>query len=65
MNFKNVCAAPAELAEQLRNLADPPESLQAELDVRSYLPRPADRDFRICFRNGKLETVRPSIWKQE
>jgi hypothetical protein len=65
VNFKNVCAAPAELAEQLRNLADPPESLQAELDVRSYLPRPADRDFRICFRNGKLETVRPSIWKQE
>ena len=65
VKFQGVSAAPAEILDQLRTLAAPPESLQAELDVKSYAPRPAERDFRIYIRNGKIETVRPSIWKQE
>ncbi len=64
VKFKSAPVAPADVVDQLRRSADPPESLQAELDIKSYSPRPEDRDFRIYIRNGKLETVRPSIWRQ-
>ncbi len=64
IKFKSANIDPAELVDQLRKLTDPPESLQAELEVKSYAPRPTDRDFRIYIRNGKIETVRPSLWKQ-
>ncbi len=64
LKFKSAAIAPADLVDQLRALAEPGESLQAELDVKSYSPHPEDRDFRIFIRNGKLETVRPSIWNQ-
>ncbi len=64
VKFRSACVAPADLVDELRKLADPPESLQAELDIKSYTPHHEDRDFRIYIRNGKLETVRPSIWSQ-
>jgi len=64
VKFRNASIAPGELVEQLKGLADPPESLQAELEVKSYRPRPAGRDFRICIRNGKVETLRPSVWRE-
>jgi hypothetical protein len=65
VKLKGANVAPAELLEQLRSLADPLESLQAELEVKSYTPRFAGRrDFRITIRNGRIETFRPSIWKE-
>ncbi len=64
IKFKSAATAPADLVDQLRKLADPPESLQAELEVKSYSPHHEELDFRIYIRDGKLETVRPSMWNQ-
>jgi hypothetical protein len=63
VKLKSASIAPDDFVERLRSLADPPESLQAELEVKSYAPRAEGRDFRIYIRNGRIETFRPSIWK--
>ncbi len=63
--FKGVGIHPEELVNRLQALADPIESLQAEIDVTCALPRSEDREYRILIRNGQVETVRPSLWKQD
>ena len=61
--FKNVSVDPEELISRLRQLAEPPESLQAEIDVTSSAPKSEDRDFRILVRNGEVTALRPTLWK--
>ncbi len=61
--FRDVHIEPDELVRRLMDLADPLESLQAELEITSTSPRSADRDFRVLIRDGKVEAQRPTIWK--
>lgn len=63
VKFKGADISPDELVNLLRRLADPPESLQAELEVKSFAPRPQGREFRLYIRSGKIEAIRPAIWK--
>jgi hypothetical protein len=61
--FKDVSVDPEELISRLQRLAEPPETLQAELEVTSAAPRSTDRDFRILVQNGKVTALRPTLWK--
>jgi hypothetical protein len=49
--------------DKLKELSDPRESLQAELDVSSFAPGSLDRSFRIRIGDGSVEAFRPAIWK--
>jgi hypothetical protein len=63
VEFKDVNIGPKELVAKLRELAKPPGSLEAELDVSSFVPDSDAADFRIRISRGKIETVRPSLWR--
>lgn len=63
--FRGVSVHPEELVNRLQTLANPIESLQAEIDVTCASPRSEDREYRILIRNGRVEAFRPSLWKQD
>jgi hypothetical protein len=44
-------------------LADPLESLEAELDISSLAPGSSDANFRILVRHGQTQALRPSLWR--
>lgn len=62
VRFQNVNVDPEPLLARLRRLADPPESLEGELEVGSFLEHAMDRDFRVTLRKGEAEAARPSLW---
>ncbi len=63
--FKGVSVDPDKLVNRLQSLAEPGESLQAQIDVSCPSPRSEDREYRILIRNGKVEALRPSLWKRD
>ncbi len=65
VRFREVNVGPGELMAKLRELADVPESLQAELDIGSFAPGAIDQSFRIRIRNGSVEAWRPALWKED
>jgi hypothetical protein len=64
VRFKDVNVGPRELLSKMKELADPPQSLQAELDVSSFAPGSLDRNFRIRVRDGAVDVLRPALWEQ-
>jgi hypothetical protein len=65
VKFKDVNVGPKELLSKMKELAETPESLQAELDVSSFAPGSLDSNFRIRVRDGAVEVLRPSLWEQK
>lgn len=57
-----VNVGPEQLLKTLRRLADPPESLEADLEVSSFVAHAQDRDFRLEVRRGVARAVRPALW---
>lgn len=63
IRFQDVNVGPRELVSKLVALAEPPASLEAELDVSSFAPAAMDRSFRIKINKGAVEALRPSLWR--
>jgi len=61
--LRAVNVGPQQLLTRLRELAAPPESLEADLDVGSFLRHAGDRDFRLRVRAGEARALRPSLWR--
>lgn len=62
--FKDVNAGPRELVAKLQEIANPPDSLEAELDVTSFAPGSVDQYFQLIVREGRIQALRPSLWKE-
>ncbi len=58
----DVNVGPGQLLATLRRLAQPPESLEGELEVGSFLAHAQDRDFRLTLERGTARAFRPSLW---
>jgi hypothetical protein len=62
--LRGVNVGPEELVRELRELAEPPESLEADLQVGSF-GRPAiERDFRLRIHGGQTRALRPALWPE-
>jgi hypothetical protein len=55
---------PEELLATLRQLAQPPASLAAELEVGSFAPHAFEKDFRLEIRAGQVHALRPALWQE-
>jgi hypothetical protein len=62
IQFKGADIHPQELLDRLKDLAHPPESLQANLDVTCVAAGPVEHYFRICIRDGSIQALKPSLW---
>jgi hypothetical protein len=62
--LRDVNVGPEQLLATLKRLADPPESLEAELEVGSFLPHALDGDFRLTVRAGRAQAARPALWPE-
>lgn len=60
--LQDVNVGPAELLATLRRLAEPPESLEADLEVGSFVAHAEDKDFRLIVRRGVARAERPALW---
>ena len=63
VEFHDVNVGPCELLARLQELADPLESLEAELDIGSFDHSSPDACFRILVRDGRTQALRPSLWR--
>jgi hypothetical protein len=59
-----VNVGPEELVRELRALADPLDTLEAELEIGSFAPQSFERDFRIELRGGETRAVSPALWPE-
>ena len=64
LELRDVNVGPGELLGRLRRLADPPDSLEGQLEVGSFLEHAMDRDFRVTLREGRAEAARPALWPE-
>lgn len=65
LRLTDVNVGPEQLLAMLRRAADPPESLEGELEVGSFLPHAQDHDFRLTLRRGTARAERPNLWPRE
>ncbi len=63
VKFEAVNVGPKELLEKLRELEDPSGSLEAELEVESFVPDSVSSMFRMEITGGKTDVFKPSFWK--
>jgi len=63
VEFKDVNVGPEDLIARLRELAEPLESLNAELEVGSSLEG-ATEELRVCIRDGAVQVLRPALWNE-
>lgn len=63
VEFIDVNMGPKELVAKLKEISLPPQSLEAELDVGSFVPDSKTHDFRVRIRHGIVEAFRPSLWE--
>jgi len=63
VRFRDVNVGPGELVNKLKELSDPGESLQAELEVSSFAPGSLDCSFKIRIQDGSVQAIRPALWK--
>lgn len=61
VRFRGASVEPQELIGKLQELADPLESLQADLEVGSPGQDSDNWDFRIQIVDGRIETTRPVL----
>lgn len=64
VELRNVNVGPKQLLETLGRLAEPPESLEGDLEVGSFVEHALDRDFRLKLRGGVARAERPSLWPE-
>lgn len=64
LRLTDVNVGPEQLLSALRRTADPPESLEGELEVASFQPHAHDHDFRITIRRGVAHASRPTLWPE-
>ncbi len=57
LRFRNASIEPQTLIDRLRGLADPLESLQAEIEIESSGSGPGERSFRIKIMDGCAEAT--------
>jgi len=62
IRFKDARVTPQELVRDMKALAFPIDSLQAELDVTCLAEKQVEQYFRIRIRNGAVEAFRPAGW---
>jgi len=63
IEFQDVNVDPCELVARLQELADPLDSLEAELEIGSFALDSADAGFKILVRRGQTQALRPSLWR--
>jgi hypothetical protein len=63
VRFVGVNVGPEELLAELRELAQPFEGVEADLDVSSFVHGSVAGHCRLRIRNGQVEAVRPSLWR--
>jgi hypothetical protein len=61
VRFKDAHLEPQELVAKLQDLADPLDSLQADLEIGSFGQGSVDQDLRIQIVDGRVETTRPLL----
>jgi hypothetical protein len=59
-----VNVGPEELVRALRALAEPLDSLEADLEIGSFAPQAFERDFRVALRGPEARALRPSLWPE-
>jgi len=57
-----VNVGPEELLSRLRELAQPEDSIEGDLEVGSFAPHAIERDFRLELRGGQIRALRPALW---
>jgi hypothetical protein len=63
-SFRDVNVGPEQLLSTLRELADPLDSLEGDLEVGSFVEHALDRDFRLIFQDGVARAERPGLWPE-
>ena len=63
VEFGEVNVDPTELVAKLSKLATPPQTLEGELEISSFVPAAIDHDFHIHLRGGEVRAIRPALWK--
>lgn len=63
LTLREVNVGPAQLLTRLHELADPTDSLEADLEIGSFVHHDADLDFRLTVRAGVAKAVRPALWR--
>jgi hypothetical protein len=58
VRFRDICCDPGDLVANLEHLADPRETLAAELEIRSSVSRPEGREFRLIINSGQVKAER-------
>jgi hypothetical protein len=64
LELRGFNVGPEELIALLRELARPPASLAAELEVGSFAPQALEKDFRLEIRAGEARVLRPALWPE-
>jgi hypothetical protein len=62
--FSEVNVGPQELLATLQKIASPGDSLEADLDISSFAHRAIDRRFRINIRQGRVQVLKPALWRE-
>jgi len=60
--FHDVNSSALPLLKALRGVAEPPSSLEGEIDVSSFRPGDVEDYARFVLRAGEVWIVRPSLW---
>jgi hypothetical protein len=63
-SFRDVNVGPEQLLAKLRELADPLDSLDGDLEVGSFVEHALDRDFRLTLEAGTARAERPALWPE-
>ena len=64
VELRDVNVGPEQLLAKLRQLAEPPESLEGELEVGSFVAHALERDFRLTLERARTRAVRPALWRE-
>jgi len=64
LEMRGFNVGPEELVALLREVATPPSSLAAELEVGSFAAQAFEKDFRLEIRAGEARALRPALWPE-
>jgi hypothetical protein len=64
ISLRDVNASVLDLIQTLRETANPPNSLEGEIDVSSFRPGDLEDYCRFVMKNGEVWLVRPSLWSE-
>ena len=64
LELNGINVGPEELLALLREVAAPPSSLAAEIEVGSFAAQAYEKDFRLEIRAGEARALRPALWPE-